>query len=330
MKNSRFCRGFTLIELLVVIAIIAILIALLLPAVQQAREAARRSQCKNNLKQIGLALHDYHDTHRAFPPGFVKQDTATDDSKDGYGMWAWGAFLLPYMDQAGLYAAIRIDTGESYAQALINGTVQAAVKKPLPAFRCPSDTGDDIAAGARYVGDVAGGWHMHIRSNYVGNNGSHRMGLTFGTPNNAWVAPCNGIFHENSRCRMRDIVDGTSNTILVSERVSELSGSSVKWDCDAAVVIGSEYNNDDDQRGFWEHEGTAAVMFGGATGINYPSHSYCRRGVSSMHEGGVHVVLCDGSVRFISENVDHHSDHVVDSLYEYLLGRADRNIVGEF
>ena len=324
-------RGFTLIELLVVIAIIAILIALLLPAVQQAREAARRSQCKNNLKQIGLALHNYHDTHRTFPPGFVDQESGRATPTNAHGMWAWGAFILPFVDQTGLYNAIRIDTGESYADALVNTSVQDVVKTPLPTFRCPSDVGEDLADTDRNIADANGTSHRHMRSNYVANNASFRMGLVFGTPDNGYPGKANGMFHENSRTRMRDIVDGTSNTIMISERASELGDpSGAVLDCDAASLIGSEYNTAADRRGFWEHEGTAAVMFGGATGINYPTNSYCRRGVSSMHEGGVHVVLCDGSVRFLSENIDHHSDYAVDSLYEYLLGRADRNVVGEF
>ncbi|OYW13961.1 MAG: hypothetical protein B7Z55_16195, partial [Planctomycetales bacterium 12-60-4] len=130
-------RGFTLIELLVVIAIIAILIALLLPAVQQAREAARRSQCVNNLKQLGLAIHNYHDNFNAFPPGWIGVTNRTPDTEGNSG-FAWGAHLLPQLDQSPLYGRLNFNR-ECYDPAF-NAVAMSTV---LPAFRCPSDPSQD-------------------------------------------------------------------------------------------------------------------------------------------------------------------------------------------
>jgi len=185
MKNRR---GFTLIELLVVIAIIAILIALLLPAVQQAREAARRSTCKNNMKQIGLALHNYHDTHRTFPPSYV-------DNHPGGAVFqnndlAWSMFLLPFLDQAPLYNNISgsgaMDLDWTTIPAMTTGAT-AYAKVVLPAFICPSDPTEGVNTKIGSYG----------KSNYK----AVRSVLTYPT----------------SARRMRDFTDGTSNTFIVGE-----------------------------------------------------------------------------------------------------------------
>jgi prepilin-type N-terminal cleavage/methylation domain-containing protein/prepilin-type processing-associated H-X9-DG protein len=165
-------RGFTLIELLVVIAILAILIGLLLPAVQKVREAAARSQCSNNLKQIGLAYHGYHDTFKHFPAGFV--------TPSNYG---WGTALLPWLEQAPLQAAMKIQTTTL--------AVDANTQLPLSVFQCPSDAGPEISAWFT-VG--TGGF---ARSNYVTSE---------------------QVSDGNSRYRVTDITDGTSTTIVVGER----------------------------------------------------------------------------------------------------------------
>lgn len=125
-------RGFTLIELLVVIAIIAILIALLLPAVQQAREAARRSTCKNNLKQIGIALHNYHDTHSVLPPGVLMFDDGSGDPDPDLGNWGWNTFLLPYIDQAPLYNQLT-PNGANFPTSAAGSLIQTVV----PILVCP-------------------------------------------------------------------------------------------------------------------------------------------------------------------------------------------------
>ena len=325
-------RGFTLIELLVVIAIIAILIALLLPAVQQAREAARRSTCKNNLKQIALALHNYHDTHRTFPPGFVEQVTADDKAN-----WAWGSFILPFIDQASVYNAIHIDRGESMAVALDTAAVVEAMQTPLPAFRCPSDVGADWCDndGRRFHSDAdTTTWISTARSNYVAANCSGRPGYLNGDVqnNSGSTHYANGCFYRNSRTRMSDILDGTSNTVLVGERASQISGpSSGAVNCNAAALFGSRRNTTTANLSY-DYGGTCAVMFGGMYAINAPVAAECTRTVSSLHEGGCHVALADGSVRFVSENIDHDVgiNKTPSSLWEYLIAIADRQVVGEW
>jgi prepilin-type N-terminal cleavage/methylation domain-containing protein len=161
IMSDRRPRGFTLIELLVVIAIIAILVALLLPAVQQAREAARRSQCKSNLKQLGVALHNYHDVHSVFPPGCVNQegDTANPDDRDRLN-WTWPVYLMPYMDQAPLYE--QLNPGPTRATAAVSDPAKRAVmQQPLAAFRCPSDVGP--ATNTEDKRDAAFADHFELR-----------------------------------------------------------------------------------------------------------------------------------------------------------------------
>ena len=191
LSKSPLRRGFTLIELLVVIAIIAILVALLLPAVQQAREAARRSQCKSNLKQIGIGLHNYYDTFSVLPPGFVHIH-GTGNTNTDKGNWGWGTFILPYMDQSALYEAL--SPGEpdpavagsdgSLAAAVENPTKRAEMQKKLAAFRCPSDTGPNLASVnyRRIEEQTTTTRHFLAMSNYVGSNSSSSIRRDEGTP----------------------------------------------------------------------------------------------------------------------------------------------------
>ncbi len=190
-------RGFTLIELLVVIAIIAILIALLLPAVQQAREAARRSTCKNNLKQIGLALHNYHDTHRVFPPGSISQ----------HG-WLSTTFILPFIDQAPLYQAIK----PNGPIVLTNAIILARVRTVLPAYLCPSSADPDASKNSSAQVRVAGIQYPIGLSNYLAIDGNGDLRCNYG------LSSFNGIFYQNSKTKIRDITDGTSNTVMFTER----------------------------------------------------------------------------------------------------------------
>jgi len=196
-KSPQQQRGFTLIELLVVIAIIAILVALLLPAVQQAREAARRSQCKNNLKQFGLALHNYHDVHSTFPMG-VTYDTSFAAWWEWSGV-GWGARVLPFIDQAPLFNQIRFDV-KSPANDGVNASVKSAV---LPVFRCPSDPGRAPA-------------NSHGPTSYVICSGSNANSAAWGGGS---TGANNGrsVLFGNSKTNFRDITDGTSNTMVISE-----------------------------------------------------------------------------------------------------------------
>ena len=183
--RSRARRGFTLIELLVVIAIIAILIALLLPAVQQAREAARRTTCKDNMHNIGIALHNYHETHSTFPPGNVQTRS--------FG-WGWSAFILPFMEQTPMYS--RLGVGTRRMSTTANSLTQTAIA----IYHCPTDTGENIVLAR----------NRHGKMNYrgvwgVSNNGGSQS-------NNG-----NGSLYANSSVRFRDITDGSANTIMVGE-----------------------------------------------------------------------------------------------------------------
>ncbi|MFK7777241.1 MAG: DUF1559 domain-containing protein, partial [Gimesia sp.] len=202
-------RGFTLIELLVVIAIIAILIALLLPAVQQAREAARRSTCKNSLKQIGLALHNYLDTHSTFPPGITRANQHPYAGVSGWntGKVLWSAFILPYMDQGPLYNKIDFSMPDPGKNA--NNADVRSVK--LSIYRCPSDPGT--------TGSSIG------PSNYTACVGNSPLGSVSGG-GSSYQNNGTSVFFTDSKTKIRDITDGTSNTMMISE-----------------LLVGSEYIN---------------------------------------------------------------------------------------
>ena len=281
-------RGFTLIELLVVIAIIAILIALLLPAVQQAREAARRTQCKNNLKQFGVAMHNYHDTNKSFPSGWIQQPTATASSVSSWDPgWGWGALILPYLEQGNLHEKLGVTTIEF---DLVDGTDDGTANPTpetetvLAAFRCPSDPGADLNTNR-------GG---HATSSYIGVNGST-------TPHN--FNPGNGMFWCNSRVRMRDIEDGTSQTFM----------------------LGEIYRDEPERRGgIWAGYYVTQKYGGVVYGMrNDPGDVINGTNVftfSSKHPGGAQFLAVDGSSHFVSENID-------GTTYERLGHRKDGQVV---
>ena len=336
-------RGFTLIELLVVIAIIAILIALLLPAVQQAREAARRTQCKNNLKQIGLAMHNYHDIFNTLPPAFITRFPNTIVSGE-QGLYSWGAFILPQVEQANLYATLNVGNVR-LDQNLATPAGLAALQTPQPNFRCPSDVGPGLN---NFKSTLAGAPNWYNRnasstgtneipiatSNYVMVAGTGVSTTPPSQPTTTTTPPL-GVGFSNSKINFRDITDGTSNTLLVGERAwkyGQVFGG-------AATVVGfsASVNFQDPQ---------AAVKGGmlGAIGIAYNGINWSAtnadhqpRGFSSVHTGGAQFTLCDGSVRFISENIDYAATGPnvdlslwVTSTLARLTARADGQVIGEF
>ena len=336
MKSFRK-RGFTLIELLVVIAIIAILIALLLPAVQQAREAARRSQCKNNLKQFGLALHNYHDTHGVFP-----QATFGSMYDSGAGTNAWRGFsahtmLLPFLDQAPLYNQINLNVMYSDNNTANNDPTNLVLSRTkIPAFICPSDS--------RWRGAEAG-------NNYVVSAG----------PATFWQRPQSqsiGMFNNEATIGFRDLLDGSSNTIAASEGIKgDNDGSSFRVESDLVrgISIGfadvrpsradldaygqsclaSSSNHHSHEHREWMNGIGGQTVFNTLNTPNSPNPDchectgcswYDSRGVwtaRSRHTGGVHTLMGDGAVRFVSENIDFDNWHRLGHI-------ADGEPIGEF
>jgi prepilin-type N-terminal cleavage/methylation domain-containing protein len=270
-------RLFTLIELLVVIAIIAILIALLLPAVQQAREAARRTQCRNNMHQLALALHNYHDVHNCFPMG---RNAAT-------GSNAWSTALLPYLDEASLYNAYNHDHHPclSYGSAH-NTTVTSSI---LAQFWCPSDSDTQIWSGRAktcYAGNLGTAWTPGTNGGYV------------------WGTPYDGMLNIQTRVRIRDVMDGTSQTIIVGEINAPRQLDNIpSTTCGRYWAFGYTTNNlraTSVPINSWPQ--TAHKAYGGS-GVG-PGACYANC-FGSRHEGGAFFCFADGAVRFLSENVDY-------------------------
>jgi prepilin-type N-terminal cleavage/methylation domain-containing protein/prepilin-type processing-associated H-X9-DG protein len=263
-------RGFTLVELLVILAIVAVALALCAPAVSRLTQDARSVQCRNNLKQIGLALHNYHDVYNTFPPGWVSRDAAPRTGP----RTGWQAGLLPFLDQAPLYNQINF----SRPPMDQSGNAPKLFQTELAVLRCPADP----TPGTNPLRGNYG------TSNYSGNYGHlpaprlAPLGLADFWPGAA-AAPMRsqGIFARNSRIGIRDITDGTSNTLMAGER-SFSSGS--------AVWVGVTDNT---------HEDDALSETSHRAQLNQGWFSF-----SSPHSGGVQFVFCDGSVRFISDRID--------------------------
>jgi prepilin-type N-terminal cleavage/methylation domain-containing protein/prepilin-type processing-associated H-X9-DG protein len=332
-KNSMgsLKSGFTLIELLVCIAVIALLLALILPAVQQAREAARRIQCQNNLKQLGIALHNYHDSHGAFPPGWIARDLAGigRSPRDGGYSWAWSAFLLPYCEQLPLYEQLGIG----------NSSNPPGPKDPgdnsLQVFLCPSDaSGTESGRGVWRPGSLLAGY---AKSNYVAVNG---YGISSFDRLEAWFRPLilldgsvfnrspleDGVFGAHTTTRIRDILDGTSQTFALGERsqdkVSRSEAYGAVWirNCGTFpavgnVVLSSKVYSD-------------ANSVSGAVHPNRPINNAVNgfrapAGFSSSHSGGAFFLFADGSARFVEENID-------GNVYGNLGSMADGKVTGEF
>ena len=267
---SRKVQGFTLVELLVVIAIIGILIALLLPAVQAAREAARRSSCLNNMKQMGLALHNYHDVHGRLPPGWIGYVPATNaPDPEGVTGWGWASMILPYMEQGNVTQnLLRSDL------PITDAANAGARVLPLPIYLCPSDSGEPIFD--LNAEDGSGPMLKLATANYIGVFGTLEIE---DTPSNS-----NGAFYHHSRVRFADITDGLSQTLLTGERSSKLDYST--W---TGVVPGGE-------------EAMARIV---GSADHTPNHFNGHLDdFSSRHPGGTHFLLGDGSVKFISDSIN--------------------------
>ncbi len=300
-------KGFTLVELLVVIAIIGILIGMLLPAVQMVREAARRTACLNNIRQIGLGLMNYESTFEMFPPGWTSGNINVPVGEPG---WGWSAEILPYMEAGNLDDRLDFDVA-------IDAPGHAQwIQTSLPFYLCPSDPGQEIVNLNDHIeghdhddddddhGDFSGfddddhddhddhGELMVSRSNYSGVFGTTE--LDDGPANG------NGAFQANRAIRLRDFTDGLSSTLIVGERRSDRGSVSwvgvVPWvDSPCARIVGVACHAPNDEHGHWED-------------------------FSSFHPAGINVVLGDGSGHFVRESID-------EDVFKALATRSGREIV---
>ncbi len=320
----RRSRGFTLIELLVVIAIIAILVALLLPAVQQAREAARRTQCKNNLKQLALAAHNYADTHSSFP-------LQAGASLYGYSAQAQ---LLPFYEQGNLHGLIDFTKPLTVGLAWnpqVNPVVATVASTRIAVLLCPSESGNPM-----FTDGFGFAW---AGGNYLVNGGS-------GTKLNYCSGGNDGLFWRGSSTKFRDITDGTSNTAFMAEtlfgnrqaatttlmdpqrqmkRVS--AGAPCSQDGEAMETLSST-SFTGNRAGIWiSSTGFHTLVQGyyppNSRNPDFGNHGEVVSGPRSLHVGGAQVSLCDGSVRFVSENVD-------QATFRNVFSRNDGNVLSEY
>ncbi len=342
MKN----RGFTLVELLVVIAIIGILVGLLLPAVQAAPEAARRMQCSNNLKQLGLAAHNYHDAFRAFPLNHVwphRPAETTGNTLPSLHLmecWGWAVLMMPFYEQGNLHNQLQVSQVSLMGYLSVpdpTGQRLALLQKDIPTLLCPSDAGGEEAKTARDfrdgVGTMAGGhprlWKPGL-NNYISNRGMRN--------GRQRVQDTHGMFMENAAIKIGAVTDGTSNTVLFGERESKVGRAGV-WpgvrqpDNNGARAIDSTTGH---FRAPMNSADPPVVWTNNARGAG--------SGFSSLHTGGAQFVFADGSVHFISQSIDWREDRATNpnvasendldirvyGVYQRLGRRNDGFVLGEF
>lgn len=295
------CGGFTLVELLVVIAIIGILIALLLPAVQSARESARRVQCSNNLKQLGLALHNHDFTHGYFPHGHFYVGTTSPDSNGNESTWI--TMLLPHLEQQAVYDMIDFNRGFGFAEDPSHPNTPMHLVE-FPSMQCPSNSGGEVWGGIR------------ARGSYVANNGIGPMAEN--TEDDLPLTREGGVFYLNSNMPIARMSDGTSNTLALSETIN-VPGS-VDYRGVMHYPEGPLFHHNhtpnsmvpDQMRrdGWTSPQGESyewCVNLDDAPCIGAYNH-WADRNLTmtarSRHPGGVNALLCDGSVHFIADSVD--------------------------
>jgi prepilin-type N-terminal cleavage/methylation domain-containing protein/prepilin-type processing-associated H-X9-DG protein len=268
MSASPSRRGFTLVELLVVIAIIGVLVALLLPAVQAARESARRMQCQNNLKQMGLAMHHFHDTNQCLPP-CAQSNTAN--------RWGWQVAILSYLEQDNLFK--QLGSPDLTTTASMPFPATPVVQTKIPTYRCPTDLTTQLTTNPNF--------DNYGMSNYIVSEGVI-----------SWFV--GGVTTEMGKTRLSMITDGTSNTLLIGERDSKL-GLAAIWP--GVRKTGGTVNGrarEKPNAPFLGSRGTSCC------GNEQPSPpDPCRRGgYSSLHSNGVNFVMCDGSVKFVAQTIE--------------------------
>lgn len=282
--------GFTLVELLVVIAIIAMLVTLLLPAVQSAREAARRTQCVNNIRNLALGLHNYHAAQETFPPGFVSQAQRQE-------AWGWSTFLLPFIEEQAIHDTLGVTEqalSDFFRQNKPGSPRFSAAITPLQVFRCTSDVTPEMLPGQNsgdrhFRGNNTPPRYEPPTSNYMGNKGHFDNRCPPGNP----VACKNtGIFYGDSQVTIGKITDGTSKTFMLGER---------DFRCKSGTWLGSRNPPGAGMFGSYMLIARTSIRF------DFPltgAHNTCTEGFSSAHEGGGNFAYGDGSVHFISNNID--------------------------
>lgn len=289
--RSGHRTGFTLIELLVVIAIIAILVAILLPAVQQAREAARRNSCKNNIKQLGIALHNYHDTYMVLPSGICTSNQL-----------AWSTMILPYLEETSLYESIAesgaFDEPWEDVPAMVSTGATPFAKTVLPSFLCPSDEGDGIN---HLLGGGGSAGQEYGKSNYIG------IYTAYYNANNTTATNGNGgtdrlaTFYDNSRRPFKDYKDGLSNTMLVAERKTDS-----KRNPGNSATLWTGYHNDSGGRisGGISQFQVRLRMERSSNDTDYIINGTTNYNPGSYHAGGAQFLRGDGGVAFLSDSID--------------------------
>jgi prepilin-type N-terminal cleavage/methylation domain-containing protein/prepilin-type processing-associated H-X9-DG protein len=343
-SHRRDRAGFTLIELWVSVAIIGVIASVALPAIFQAREAARRTQCQNNLRQMGIALHNFHETHERFPPGWSSIQLSEDGSiirpADFGCLWAWGAYLLPQLDQPALHDQLGV-TGFKDPPA-----PGEELDLSLTTFLCPSDVAARESGWGLYRWDEFGDPPSSVlvkgyaKSNYIAVNGNDvspfQTRYTPDTPE----SPRAGIFGNESRTRIAHILDGTSNTLAVGERqmthgfekreprgavwmrnVGELLADVPTTKTTKASSLGSLPPTPENLWLFFAIHCDANSVVGVTTREAPLNQS--EYGFSSQHPGGANFLFADGSVRFLSDSID-------PTTYENLGSMADGEVLVEF
>jgi len=281
LQVSRSHRAFTLVELLVVIAIVGTLIGLLLPAVQAARESARRSKCVSNIKQIALALHNFHDAKKRLPQACVSTGSIGGTMAGNVG-WTWNVFLLPFMEHQDVYDAIKVPNG--YPEY---GTGSpAAATAPISPMLCPSCNVGLLDTAAKVTSMMGWGNIQSSKTNYLGNGGPKS---TYNGAPSARQQASLGAIRKETGIALKDVTDGTSKTILIGEGGGKAASS------DNDVLMPSIWVCTTDS----SHAMTQALRYG-TDKIN----SGEKRAFGSFHPGGANFAMCDGSVRFIDDQVE--------------------------